>query len=142
MNVTTSRARRSFAAVVLAASTVAGAVSVAAPAANAAVLNTAVVTSSNTGSSSATIELYRWTSTGWVVEKRGTTAASGAATFRAVRGDAYYAWGTAKAAVYFDANGYTRTCHFYTRSNPNGQYVPAGTTRTLAFYQAWNTCGA
>lgn len=118
-------------------------ISLAATPANAAALYTATATVSNTGSASASITLWRWTGSAWVNEKTGTTSSSGAATFRYVRGAAYYMWTTQKSASYYDAgSGTWRGCYFYTRSNPGGTGIPAGTTRTVAFYQAWNTCGA
>ena len=108
-------------------------------------LNTAVVTA-NTGAPTAKIWLERWTgatATGsWVVEKSGTTNASGGATFRTVRGGAYYYWVTYNPATYFDGAGYLHACAFYTQSNPAGVWVARGATKAIPLYSSWNTCGA
>ena len=104
-------------------------------------LNTATVTA-NAGNIRASITLWRWTGSAWVKEKGSTTSASGTATVRTVRGGATYAWTTYKAAQYYGADGNLYPCAFYSTSHPNGVWVARGATRAIAFYDAWNTCGA
>jgi hypothetical protein len=104
-------------------------------------LNTAVITAS-TGNMNAQINLWRWTGSTWVKERPGTTNSSGGATFRTVRGGAYYMWITTKNSVRFDANGNPHPCAFYTWSTDRGIWVARGATKAVPMYAATNTCGA
>jgi hypothetical protein len=103
-------------------------------------LNTAVVTSS-TGNVSAQITLFRWTGSGWAREKSGNTNANGGATFRNVRGGAYYAWTTVKPSVRYDAYGNLVPCYFYTWSTDRGVWVGRGATKAIPMVGRSNTCG-